>query len=69
VAHACNFSYLGEEDRRMMAQGQLRQKLRRPYLKNKPGLGVYATQEVELGGSWSVARSCKSVRSYLKKTN
>jgi hypothetical protein len=39
VAHACNLSYLGARDRRIMPQGQPGQKLLRPFLKNKAVCG------------------------------
>jgi hypothetical protein len=37
VAHACNSKYLEVGGKRIKNQGQSRQKLLRPYLKNKPG--------------------------------
>jgi hypothetical protein len=35
VVHICNPSFLGDRARKIMAQGQPRQKLVRPYLINK----------------------------------
>jgi hypothetical protein len=42
VVQICNSSYLGGRDRKIMVWGQPRQKLVRPYHKNKLGIIVSA---------------------------
>jgi hypothetical protein len=48
--HACNPSYSGGRDRRIMVQDQSRQKMSKTVPKNKLGMVVHASQLLEKQG-------------------
>jgi hypothetical protein len=64
IMHAYNPRYSGSESRNIMVQGQPRQKVARPCLKNKPAwwctAAISATQEVEVRGSRYMASLSKA---------